>query len=107
MVKYMHFTLAAWSLQVWIPSVDLPPLIRPCCGRIPHKIEEDGIDVSSVTIFLKQKEEDWQQMVAQGQSSSPKKKNKQKNILEKNIMTKGDTPSLHPHSPRQEKDYLG
>ena len=31
-----------------------------------------GTDVSSGTIFLKQKEEDWQQMLAQGQSSSPK-----------------------------------
>ena len=33
-----------------------------------------GTDVSSATIFLKQKEEDWQQTLAQGQSSSPKKK---------------------------------
>ena len=34
--------------------------------------------VSSVTIFLKQKEENWQQIIAQGQSSSQKKK-KRKN----------------------------
>ena len=33
-------------------------------------MEEEGIDVSSETIFLKQKEEDWQQMLAQGQCSS-------------------------------------
>ena len=32
-----------------------------------------GTDVSSVIIFLKQKEKDWQQMLAQDQSSSPKK----------------------------------
>ena len=31
-----------------------------------------GTDVSSGTIFLKQKEEDWQQMLAQGYFSSPK-----------------------------------
>ena len=33
-----------------------------------------GTDVRSVTIFLKQKGEDWQQTLAQGQSSSPKTK---------------------------------
>ena len=33
------------------------------------------MDVSSMLIFLKQeKEEDWQQMLAQGESSSAKKK---------------------------------
>ncbi|MPX07482.1 hypothetical protein C0133_08905, partial [Moraxella catarrhalis] len=37
-----------------------------------------GTDVSSGPIFLKQKEEDWQQMLAQGQSSSPKKKERKK-----------------------------
>ena len=31
------------------------------------------MDVDSGTIFLKQKGEDWQQMLAQGQSSSPNK----------------------------------
>ena len=41
------------------------------CGCIPHaKQRKIGIDVSSATIFLKQKEKDWQQMLAQGQSSS-------------------------------------
>ena len=34
--------------------------------------------VSSATIFLKEKEEDWQQMLAQGQSFSPHKKRKEK-----------------------------
>ena len=33
-----------------------------------------GTDVSSMAIFVKQKEEDWQQMLAQGQSSSHTKK---------------------------------
>ena len=35
-----------------------------------------GTDDSSGTIFLKQKEEDWQQMLAQGQSSSQKQNQK-------------------------------
>ena len=46
----------------------------PCCSGDPHtKWRKTGTDVSSGTIFLKQKEEDWQQMLAQGESSSPKK----------------------------------
>ena len=52
-------------------------LIRPSCGSIPHiKQRKMGTDVSSATIFLKQKEEDWQQSLAQDQSSSPKIKRK-------------------------------
>ena len=38
------------------------------------KQKKIGTDVSSVTIFLKQKEEDWQQMLVQGQPSSHQKK---------------------------------
>ena len=38
-----------------------------------------GTDVSSATTFLKQKEEDWQQMLAQGQSPSPKRKEEEIN----------------------------
>ena len=32
------------------------------------------MDISSATVFFKQKEDDWQHMLAQGQSSSPKEK---------------------------------
>ena len=32
------------------------------------------MDISSETTLLKQKEEDWQQILAQGQTSSPKEK---------------------------------
>ena len=39
--------------------------------------------VSLGTTFLKQKEEDWQQMLAHGQSCSPKQTNKQKNMTKK------------------------
>ena len=40
-VKFMHSTLAAWCSHFQIPGVDLTPLIKPCCGGIPHEIEED------------------------------------------------------------------
>ncbi len=56
-VKFAHYALEAHSSQVWISSVNRAPLVKPCCGSIPHKIEED-----------------WQQTLAQGQSSSLKKK---------------------------------
>ena len=66
-VKFRCSASVAQGSQVRIPLTDLAPLLKPCCGDIPHKEEED---VSSVAIFLKQKEEDWQQMSAQDQSSS-------------------------------------
>ena len=71
-VKSVCSALVAWGSQVWIPGKDLALLVKPRCGGIPHKTEKIGTDLSSVTIFLKQKEEDWQQMLAQGQSSSQK-----------------------------------
>ena len=47
------------------------PLINPCCGSHPgRKQRKTGTNVGSGTIFLKQKEGDWQQILAQGQSSS-------------------------------------
>ena len=47
-------------------------LVKPCCGGIPLTEQRKfGTEVSSATIFFKQKVEDWQQMLAQGQSSSP------------------------------------
>ena len=46
---------------------------------------KSATDVSSETTFLKQKEEDWQQMLAQGQSSSPKIKRKKKNTNIPNV----------------------
>ena len=37
--------LAAWGSLVRIPSVDMAPLGKPCCGRHPtYKVEEDGHD---------------------------------------------------------------
>ena len=72
-VRFVCSTLTAQGLQVQIPAANLAPLIKPCCGGIPHKIEEDwhgcwlsnnfpqanrGIlatDVSSGPIFLTKK----------------------------------------------------
>ena len=46
---------------------------RPCCGSVRRtKYGKMGTDVSLGPLFLKQKEEDWQQVLAQGQSSSSK-----------------------------------
>ena len=55
-------------------------LIKPCCGSVPHtKWRMIGTDVSSGTIFLRQKEENWQWILVWGQSSSPcKTKTKKK-----------------------------
>ena len=35
--KFTRSALAAQGLQVRIPGVDLAPLIKPCCGGIPHR----------------------------------------------------------------------
>ena len=51
------------------------PLIKPCCGRRPtYKVEEDEHECQLRASLPQQKEEDWRQMLAQGQSSSKKKK---------------------------------
>ena len=55
-VKFPHSASVARGSQVQIPGVDLAPLIKPHCGDISNKIEEGRQRyVSSVTIFLKQK----------------------------------------------------
>ena len=41
-----------------------------------------GTDVSSGPLLLKQKEENWQQVLAQAQCSSPKKKKKEKEVCQ-------------------------
>ena len=72
MVKFVCFTSAAWGSQVWIPGEDARTTHQTMLWWHPtYKIEENT-DVSSATILLKQKGEDWQQRLAQGQSSSPK-----------------------------------
>ena len=72
-VKFTCSTLAAWGSQIRIPGADLHIAYQAMLWQHPtYKIEDTVSDVSSATIFLKQKEEDWQQMSAQGQCSSPK-----------------------------------
>ena len=74
-VKFVCSASVAWGLQVQISGADLVPLIKPHCGSIPHKIEEDWHRCYLATIFLKQKEEHWQWILAHGQSSSQNKNN--------------------------------
>ena len=48
-------------------GVDTALLGMPCCGRCPiYKVEEDGHRCELRASLPQQKEEDWQQMLAQG-----------------------------------------
>ena len=77
-VKCTCSAQAAWSWWVRIPDGDMAPLGRPCCGRHPtYKVEEDGHGCQLRASLPQQKEEDWQQMLAQGQSYSKKKEKKE------------------------------
>ena len=80
MVKFTCSTPAAWGSQVRVPGMDLHTVEQAMLLWHPtYKIEEDWHRrFSSGTIFLKLKEEDWQQMLAQGQSSSSKKEKAQR-----------------------------
>ena len=67
MVKCAHSALAAWGSPVQIQGVDMAPLVKPCCGKRPkYKVEEDGHGCELRASLPQQKEEDWQQMLAQG-----------------------------------------
>ena len=84
-------TLLQWPgdhrFESWVQTYR--PLIKPGCGDIPHiKQRKTATDVSSAAIFLKQKEEDWHQILAQGQSSShTHKKNTQKHKSKMQIIS--------------------
>ena len=61
--------------QMWT----FPPLIKPGCGRRPtYKAEEDGHGCELRASLPQQKEEDWQQMLAQGYRSSKRKRKEKK-----------------------------
>ena len=72
-VKFSHLALAAQGSQFRILGTDLASLARHAVMAPNIKQRKTGTDVTSATIFLKQQEEDWQQILAQGQSSSKKK----------------------------------
>src|SRR3712207_1453505 len=57
--RFVRPASVAQGLQVQILGTDLVLLIKPRCGSIPHKTEED-----------------WQQMLAQRQSSKRKEKSR-------------------------------
>ena len=67
MVKCPRSTSAARGLLARIPSVDMALLGKPCCGRHPtYKVEEYGHGCWLRASLPQQKEEGWQQMLAQG-----------------------------------------
>ena len=76
MVQFARSTSVVHGWQAWIPGVGLAPLIKPQCGGIPHKIEEDWHRCQLRANLPPEKEEDWLQMLAQGQSSSHTHKKK-------------------------------
>ena len=66
-VKFARSAAAAWGSPVWILGADMALLSKPCCGRRPtYKVEEDGHGCQLRASLPQQKEEDWQQMLAQG-----------------------------------------
>ena len=66
-VKCARSALAAQGSPVPILGVDMAPLGKPCCGRCPtYKVEEDGCGCQLRAGLPQQKEEDWQEMLAQG-----------------------------------------
>ena len=75
-VKFRHLASAAQGLPVQILGVDLEPLIS-YAEAVSHieELEWFTIRIYSCVLGLREeekKEENWQQMLAQGQSSSPK-----------------------------------
>ena len=88
MAEWLSLHALLWQSRVcrfrsWVWTYIL--LIKPCCGGIPHR--RTGMtynwDIQPCTGALgrEKKEEDWQQMLAQGQYSSPKNKKFKKEIL--------------------------
>ena len=69
-VKFSALCFSGLGFVSLDPGCRSTPLIKLCCGGDPHtKQRKTGTDVSSGPLFLKQKEEDWQQVLAQGQFS--------------------------------------
>ena len=75
-VKLVHSALVSRGSQVQLPGTDLHTARQARLWQHPiYKIEEDWHRYQLINSLVQaKKEEDWQQMLAQGQSSSPKKK---------------------------------
>ena len=74
------FGFRAWTYALFI---------KPCCGGIPHRTRvtyNQDIQLCTAALGREIKEEDWQQMLAQGQSSSPKKLKKPKSMCKKRTL---------------------
>ena len=66
-VKCTRSALVARGSLVQIPGMDMALPVKPCSGRHPtYKVEEDGHGCWLRANLPQQKEEDWQQMLAQG-----------------------------------------
>ena len=66
MVMFARSASAAQGSLVHILGVDVAPLGKPCCGRRPtYKVEKDGHGCELRASLPQQKEEDWQQQLAQ------------------------------------------
>ena len=66
-VKCASSASATRGSLVRIPGTDMALLVEPCCGRNPtQKVEENGHGCQLRASLPQQKEEDWQQMLAQG-----------------------------------------
>ena len=55
MVKITHTAFAVRDSQIEIPGSDLAPLVKPHCGGMLHKTEEDWHNVSKATTFHQKK----------------------------------------------------
>ena len=95
-VKFTH--LLSWPavhwFRSWVQTYTL--FIKPCYGSIPHRRSRKSYNYNIPLCpgdVRRGKKEDWQQMLAQGQSSSPKKKCQRSTERSLNLAT-GESQSM-------------
>ena len=79
-VKFARSASGAWGSQVRIPGVDLAPLIRPHCGSIPHKIEEDWHRRQLSDNLPQVNRGNWEQVLALLQANLTHKKEEKRKL---------------------------
>ena len=89
-VKFVCSTSAAWGLLVRILGVDLTHRSSSCAVVASHIGDLEGLTTRIYNYVLafwgeKIREEDWQQMLAQGQGSSLQKQTNKKEVSWKKI----------------------